>query len=133
METYRLEMNKEEFLGMLSNYFTSKLGKQIKVKGEHKITQNIRGEDEVQVHIYYEETIQILGHIATKKTVLTKDEIKGILNELINNEDYCVDSVYYNTPSVWKGYGLAEHQEVTFNGVTIQAKAKENQLRRRLI
>ncbi len=33
METYRLEMNKEEFLGMLSNYFTSKLGKQIKVKG----------------------------------------------------------------------------------------------------
>ena len=67
METYRLEMNKEEFLGMLSNYFTSKLGKQIKVKGEHKITQNIRGEDEVQVHIYYEETIQILGHIATKK------------------------------------------------------------------
>ena len=30
METYRLEMNKEEFLGMLSNYFTSKLGKQNK-------------------------------------------------------------------------------------------------------
>ena len=32
METYRLEMNKEEFLGMLSNYFTSKLGKQNKSK-----------------------------------------------------------------------------------------------------
>lgn len=34
METYRLEMNKEEFLGMLSNYFTSKLGKQIQAKAK---------------------------------------------------------------------------------------------------
>ncbi len=131
MEAYKLEINKEEFLGMLSEYFTLKLEKPIRVKEEHKATTNFRGDDEVYVQIYYEETIQILGHTATKTTILTNDEIKGILNELINNEDYYVDSLYYNTPMVWRGYGLDEHQEATFNGVIIQAKERQKKLQKK--
>lgn len=130
MEGYKLEIKREEFLGMLNEYFTLKLEKPIQVKEELKATTNFRGDDEVYVKIYYEETIQILGHTAIKTTILTNDEIKGILNELINNEEYQIENLYFNTPMVWKGYGMDEHQEPSFDGVILEVKEKQKQLRK---
>ena len=130
METYKLEINKEEFLGMLSNYFTLKLEKPIQVKEELTVSTNMRGDKETYVKIYFEETIQILGHTAVKTTILSNDQVKGILTELVNDENLVIESLYYRTPSVWKGYGFDEHQETEFGGVTLQVREKQKQLRK---
>ena len=131
METYELKINTKEFLGMLSNYFTLKLEKPIQVKEKHNIGYEGIYEDRVvNVEIYYEEQIEILGHTATKTTTLDKDEIKAILNELIDNENYTITSFNYNTNIETKGYCRDEYEEAVFKGVTINVKEKQKQLRK---
>lgn len=131
METYKLEITTQELLGMLSNYFTLKLEKPINVKESHSISYEGYYEDKVsKVEIFYEETIEILGHTATKTTTLSKDEIKSILNELIDNEKYTIDSLYYNASIETKGYYRDEYEQAVFNGITLNIKEKQKTLRK---
>ena len=130
MEGYKLEITKTEFLAMLSNYFTLKLNKPVQVKEEHTIRHGYRDEGNVEVTIYYEEKIEILGRTATKTTTLSKERIKEILNELINNEDYTISQFSYDTDVYSAGDQRDPYDEAVFNGVTIYAEEKQKQLRK---
>jgi len=137
MDNYVLEISKKDFLGMLSNYFTLKNNKVIQVKEKHRLVQGSYGCDStVSVEIYYEEEKEILGYNAIKTTTLSKEEIQEILKELLDREDYIVDSLMYKTRTEYRsGNGMYEpsYEVAVFDGVKINIIEKENQLRRRLI
>lgn len=91
MEGYILYLNKNELLKILSNYLTIEKGKKIDVKEKHafkKDNTSYGDNKEVEVVIYYEETIDILGHKAVKRTILLKEEIEEILNKLLQKDNY---------------------------------------------
>ena len=131
MEEYELKISKKEFLGILSDYYTLKLEKPIKVKEKHYIASvGYYETKEVVVEIYYQEQIEILGHLATKTTTITKEELKEILNQLMNNENYVVKDLNYETGTEYEGYRMCETQVPYFNGVTLKIIEKQKKLRK---
>ena len=128
METYKLEISVQELLGMLSNYFTLKHEKPIQVKEKHCIYTDDRGDKNLKVEIYYEEQIEILGHTATKTTTLSKEEVREILTELMDNNNYSIESLNYDADIQLKGY--YEYEEAVFKGVTLQLKEQQKKLRK---
>ncbi len=135
MDNYVLEISKKDFLGMLSKYFTLKYNKIIQVKEKHNVVKIDSGRDtKVNVEIYYEETKEILGYPATKTTMLSKEEIQEILNELLNQEDYYVDSFIFRTRTEYKGGGSLyepSYEVGIFEGAKIKVKEKQKTLQKK--
>jgi len=134
MDNYVLEISKTDFLGMLSNYFTLKNNKVIQVKEKHRVVQgNYDYDSTVYVEIYFEEEKEILGYKAIKTTTLSKEEIQEILNELLDQEDYVIDSLMYKTRTEYRGGGgmyEPSYEVGIFEGVKINIKEKQKKLQK---
>lgn len=120
METYKLIMGKEDILNALSDYLTIQKNKPIKVKEKHHITyEGYYEEEKLVVSIYYDETIEIMGHQATRTVEMKKEDIKEILNDILKEKGYYVQKINYQT-EIHSGYCYpGETEEPSFNGVEL--------------
>ncbi len=131
MEKIELEIKPNELLGMLSSYYTDKLNKPIEVKEKHSIEYEGIYEDEVvDVKIYFEEEIEILGHKAKKTTIVSSEEIKSIMKELVS-EDYDVNSINFETDISESDY--CQRRSPIFKGVKLILSDKQKKLQKKLM
>lgn len=131
MENVELEIKSNELLGMLSSYYSNKLNKKIEVKEHHSIEyEGIYENEVVDVKIYYEEEIEILGHKAKKTTIISPDEIMSIMRELIN-EDYDVNSIYFQTDISDSDY--CQRKSPIFHGVKLILSEKQKKLQKKMM
>lgn len=125
MNTYKLEIKKNDFLNILSKYYTQILGHPCNVKEKHEIDYGRYGDKSARINIYYEETIDILGYKATKTTTISKENVEDIFNELITEKDLIVDTLIYNSGIRMEGY-RDEYETSYFDGITLSLKERKN-------
>lgn len=120
METYRLVMGKDDILKALSDYLTLQKDKPIVVKEKHRINYvGYYEEKELEVTIYYEETVEILGHPATKTVEMDKEDVKEILDDVLNEKGYYIQNINYQT-EIRSGYCYpGESDNPSFNGIEL--------------
>ena len=58
---------------------------------------------------------------------ISNDEIKKILNEILEENNYEVDYVDFNTKSKLVGYGHTEEEKIYFDGISVSVKEKQKQ------
>lgn len=125
MNTYKLEIKNNDFLNILSKYYTQILGHPCNVKEKHEIDYGRYGDKSARINIYYEETIDILGYKATKTTTISKENVEDIFIELITEKDLIVDTLIYNSGIRMEGY-RDEYETAYFNGITLSLKERKN-------
>lgn len=125
MNTYKLEIKKNDFLNILSNYYTKILGHSCNVKEKHEVDYGRYGDKSAKVELYYEEIIEILGYKAIKTTTISKENVEDIFNELINDKGLIIDTLLYNSGVRKEGDYRDEYEVSYFNGVTITLKEKQ--------
>lgn len=125
MNTYKLEIKNNDFLNILSKYYTQILGHPCNVKEKHEIDYGRYGDKSARINIYYEETIDILGYKATKTTTISKENVEDIFNELITEKDLIVDTLIYNSGIRMEGY-RDEYETSYFDGITLSLKERKN-------
>ncbi len=131
METYKLTIGRQELLGALSDYLTLQNNKPIKVKESHSIDYvGFYEERDVTVTIQYEESIELLGHTATKTVQMSKDDIKDIFNKLLEDKGYGVQKLNYKTGFRTVGYYMDEREEAHFEGVELELVQIQKQLKK---
>ena len=133
MDIIKLDIKPNEVLNILSNYYSNKLGKNIKIEVDldrcvpdyymdcyiHKAT------------FYYKDDITILNQTVSKTNYLSEDEVKEVLKEIVVIEDYEVNKININVDTMTVGYYRDEHDETVFNGIDIELKNKEKKLIRK--
>ncbi len=125
MNDYKLEINRSDLLGMLSKYYSEKLNKKIAVKESHKIDCVGLYEDEaVTVRIFFTEEISLLGRIATKTTEVTREDIRNILNEALEDDNYRVKEIFFDSGTTTTGSYMGEYEEAYFNGIEVTVEEK---------
>lgn len=129
MNTYKIEITKKELLTALSDYYSKLYNTDIKVKEEHNIDYiGYYEQKTVNVRIYYEQKIEILGHTATETKEISLEDIKEIINEELNEKGYTIDNITYNS-----GIRDVEYltrvvsEEAYFEGIELQV-AKKTQI-----
>ena len=123
-----MTIERGELLGILSNYYSKMYNQKVIVKDKiEKIYTGYYDEEMTVVKLYYELTIELLGHKATKKVDIKDEEVKGILNELID-EGYEVDYIMRNIDNKTSGYYREEHTTSTFTGIKLSIREKQNRL-----
>lgn len=125
MNTYKLEIKNNDFLNILSKYYTQILGHPCNVKEKHEIDYGRYGDKSAKVELYYEEIIEILGYKAIKTTTISKENVEDIFNELINDKGLIIDILLYNSGVRKEGNYRDEYEVSYFNGVTITLKEKQ--------
>ncbi len=126
MNTYKLEIKNNDFLNILSKYYTQILGHPCNVKEKHEIDYGRYGDKSARINIYYEETIDILGYKATKTTTISKEQVEDIFNELIKSYGLEIDTMLYNSGVRIEGYYCDEYETAYFNGITLSLKERKN-------
>lgn len=126
MNTHKIEITKKELLTALSDYYSKLYNTDIKVKEEHNIDYiGYYEERVVNVRIYYEQKIEILGHTATETKEISLEDIKEIINEELNEKGYTIDNITYNS-----GIRDVEYltrvvsEEAYFDGIELQVAKK---------
>ncbi len=121
----KMEIGKKELLNMLSQYYSEKLEQTITVKS--KVESVLKGygmgeyeDTEVELCFSYEKSIG--PTIVTIKTTLEEDDIKEVLNDILSNLNYKVESIDYKKGTHLVGY--YEQKEPYFNGITLDIKEK---------
>ncbi len=130
MNTYKLEIKSDDFLNILSNYYTQILGHPCNVKEKHEIDYDRYGNKFARINIYYEETIVILGYKAIKTTTISKEQVEDIFNELIKSSGLVIDTLLYNSGVGIEGFYHDEYETAYFNGITLSLKEKGKTLTR---
>ena len=62
---------------------------------------------------------------ATCEEEISNIEIKKILNEALEENNYEVETITFNTKSKLVGYGPSEQEEIYFDGIRIYVKEKQ--------
>jgi len=126
MNTHKIEITKKELLTALSDYYSKLYNTDIKVKEEHNIDYiGYYEQKTVNVRIYYEQKIEILGHTATETKEISLEDIKEIINEELNEKGYTIDNITYNS-----GIRDVEYltrvvsEEAYFEGIELQVAKK---------
>lgn len=58
-------------------------------------------------------------------------EIEKILNELLEENNYEVEYIIFNTKSKLVGYGFAEEEEIYFDGIKVSVKEKKQKVKQK--
>lgn len=58
-------------------------------------------------------------------------EIEKILNELLEENNYEVEYINFNTKSKLVGYGFAEEEEIYFDGIKVSVKEKKQKVKQK--
>ena len=122
-----MDINKSEFLKMLSAYYTEELGKEVEVKVN--LTSQLRGYgygeyEEAVVEFYFTNESNV-GPVKVKvTTTLNTDDIKKALDNILDKLNYSVESIDYKTGMSTVGYYMDEHDEPYFSGVTLKLQEK---------
>ena len=126
MAAYKLDLDSKELLGMLSNYYTDKLGHPIDVQETTKviIVDDHFGDTEIVVKFSFEEVIEILGNKAIKTSEVTEKDICDILTELIGDTKYRITGITYNSRYLNRDEGC-------FEGITVSLLEKQLGLRKK--
>lgn len=127
MNTHKIEISKKKLLTALSDYYSKLYNTNIKVKEEHNIDYiGYYEQKTVNIRIYYEQKIEILGHTATETKEISLEDIKEIINEELNEKGYTIDNITYNS-----GIRDVEHltrravsEEAYFEGIELQVAKK---------
>ena len=127
MNTHKIEISKKKLLTALSDYYSKLYNTNIKVKEEHNIDYiGYYEQKTVNIRIYYEQKIEILGHTATETKEISLEDIKEIINEELNEKGYTIDNITYNS-----GIRDVEYltrvvsKEAYFEGIELQVANKE--------
>ncbi len=128
MDEYILELQKEEFLNLLSVFITNQKGKKAVVKANEDVstTYSPYGDTHnLKTEIYYEESIEVFGYMAIKKTMLPKEEILEMLNLELSDKDYQVTKLDY-VEKIKQVGDVREYENIpVFYGVKISVKPKQ--------
>ena len=127
MEKIKIEFSKDNFFGILSKYYSTKSGKEVKIKAESRIKLVGVYEDEViETTIYREEEVEVLGYTGTKTTPLSLEEINGALSEIMP-EQYEISGLDYETEfnNNPNGSRLPSLKGVTLNLLDHQMRLKK--------
>ena len=128
MNNYEMTIERGELLGILSNYYSKMYNQKVTVKDKiEKIYTGYYDEEMTVVKLYYELTIELLGHKATKKVDIKDEEIKDILNGLID-ENYEVVYLIRSIDNKTTGYFKNENTVSTFTGIKLSIREKQNRL-----
>ena len=68
---------------------------------------------------------------ATCEEKISNDEIKKILNEILEENNYEVDYVDFNTKSKLVGYGLTEEEKIYFDGISVVVKENKQKVKQK--
>lgn len=133
MSDYKLTISKKELLGMLSEYYSNLIGSRVEVKENHKIeTVGYYESREAVVDIFYEQSINILNHKATKTTKLSDEDIKSTLNELLSSSAYKIKEISFLKGIKTEGYGIYDEYDVAyFSGIELSLEEKQMKLTRK--
>lgn len=105
MSDYSLSIKKTELLNILSKYYSEKFNRQISVKETTSIEYvGLYETEEVHNEFYYEESLQLLGSKCIKRSVISLDDIRGIIDELLQKEGFCVKDISLNNSYGSTGY-----------------------------
>jgi hypothetical protein len=118
MDRNELTIKPKAFLVMLGDYFCEKYMKPVVVKSHaHKEPTGIWEDEEIVVDLYLEETIEIRGQKAVKRSYLSKEEIDEAIKSFIG-EDYDLT-----------GYTLQTNfNAASFEGVKVYMEEKQKKL-----
>lgn len=131
-----IKFNRKEIGDLIKKYY--------KEKENADVSVNIRANRECVgryetmdcvVRFTIKKTINILGVEKSATITLSEEEVLGIINELLNNTEYEVTSIGYDSGIHQEtvGYYMSEHTEYKayFNGIIVNVKLK-NQKNRKL-
>ena len=124
MEDYKLRINKKELLEILSNYYSKRLGKVVKVQEKHSIEYFGYYESKsAKVILYYDNEVNIMGHKVKGINYISEEELKMVLGELL--QDYAITDIHFNRGITTEGYYTYEHEVAYFDGIDISLKEKQ--------
>ena len=131
MDKIVLEINSNEFIGLLNNYLSNKYGKKINVQTKSEFIPGDRPweSDYYHTEFYYQEEIPILNYKAKGTTYISDEEIKSIIRELIKVDGYEIINISINTRREYHECYLSDWYETEFKGVTIDLKSREKKLK----
>lgn len=124
MNNYEMEIGKDELLGILNNYYLRKFNKKVNVKVEIEKEYDYYEDEYFVAKLYYNDSIELLGHKATRKVNISDAEIIDALNELLIHENYEVDYIVRNLEEKTVGKYKDEHTESVFAGIKLSIRKK---------
>ena len=129
----KIRLNKEETKSLIKKYYESK-NEEVKVNPGASISYVGLYEDKVaKVNITVKKNINLLGMNKEIEEDLSKDEILGILNEVLNNEGFRVKSLSYDAGISQGESYICGYNESTayFSGMDLEVE-KVNSVERKL-
>lgn len=123
----KMYISSRDLFEMLSKYYSSRLQKMILIGAKVENARNIRTIKSAKVSLYYEEQIRLLGQLVIKRTVIKDSELKAILKEWLDKDDYQLVSFEYDTYIGQVDYYRDSVDEILFGGLTIHLKEKKKQ------
>lgn len=119
-----LYFSENEIINLVEQYYREEEGREVKVSiYSKKECVGIYEEEGCVTNISVKEEFDILGMKKNFVTTIGQEELKDILNLLLEKEGYEVVNLMYNDGlrSECAGYGMHEYQikKAYFNGVTL--------------
>ena len=130
MKTYKIVIKKEDLLSALSDYYSKKYNKDIKVivkleKGYYGYYE----EKIADIKFYYDEPMEVLGHQFVKTVEVSEEDIKEIINKDLSSKGYEIESIYYNAGIASYEYFTQVYEEAYFTSIELQVIKKEKNMK----
>ena len=126
-EAIKLEITRDNLIGILNDYYTNKLGHKVVVVEKHYIGSvgfGMHESTDAIVSISYTEEVDVRGYKASKTTNIDLEDIKEILKVTFN--DYEITDIIINKGI--RSVGFYETREAYFNGIKLTLKEKQAKL-----
>ena len=127
-----MELNVEEFLQMLNNYYSKKLNKEVKFTENHSVKHQSYGygiydeytEAVVDLKVSFVEESLVNGIKTKITTVLDQSDIEEAIRDFVSNTEYEFVSYKYLGGFRMAGYFRDEYEEAYFEGIKVNLKEK---------
>ena len=127
-----MELNVEEFLQMLNNYYSKKLNKEVKITEKHAVKYQSYGygiydeytEAVVDLKLSFVEESLVNGIKTKITTVLDQSDIEEAIRDFVSNTEYEFVSYKYLGGVRLVGYFRDEYEEAHFEGIKVNLKEK---------
>ena len=123
-EDYKLIIKTKDLLGLLSKYYSERLGEKVTAKEEHAISRSgLYETKEAEVTLYYEKEANIIGFTAKSTHYIGEEELKEVLDELL--KDYTITDLTLKKGITTDGDYRETYDVAYFEGIEISLKEKQ--------
>ncbi len=130
----KMDIDKENLLIILSDYFSEKLGRNVNVDCNVTIKHVSYGYDDCEavpdIVFFIKEVISNGKVTATTTTYLDQNDLEEAIKDYVSSSDYEFESFKYKGGVRLAGYFRDEYEEAYFEGLDV--KLKEKAMQRRL-